>query len=48
MYDGQGRYEEILTARDCYDVDEPLEEMLEPNEDDDEDDRVNIHPHPNK
>ena len=35
LYDGQGRYEEIQTARDCYDVDEPLEEMLEPNEDDD-------------
>ena len=25
LYDGQGRYEEIQTARDCYDVDEPLE-----------------------
>ena len=45
LYDGQGRYEEILAARDCYDVDEPLEEMPEeifhsddeePNKDDDE------------
>ena len=44
LYDGQGRYEEIQTARDCYDVDLPLEmseeifhsDDEEPNKDDDE------------